>query len=76
MANVLLATNKVYEAIREYEQTVELKPDLFVPLKNLAILYQKKGFRNKAVEMWERALHCSPDEGIRQEVKEQLLKLL
>lgn len=76
LANVLLARNQVYDAIRAYEQTIELKPDLFVPLRNLAILYQKKGFRNKAVEMWERALRCSPDEETRKQVREQLLKLL
>jgi DNA-binding response OmpR family regulator len=75
MANVLLARNMIYEAMREYEQTVELKPELFSPLRNLAILYQKKGFRNKAVEMWERALRFSP-EGERERVKQQLLKLL
>ncbi|MBW1808816.1 MAG: response regulator [Deltaproteobacteria bacterium] len=76
IANVMLATNRVYDAIREYEQTIELKPNLFAPLKNLAILYQKKGFKNKAVEMWERALRCSPDDKTRNEVREQLIKLL
>ncbi|NMB73528.1 MAG: response regulator [Myxococcales bacterium] len=76
LANVLLAKNQVYEAIREYEQTIELKPNLFTPLRNLAILYQKKGFKNKAVEMWERALRCSPSEAVRNQVKEQLIKLL
>jgi len=76
LANVLLAQNLVYDAIQEYEHTIELKPDLFAPLRNLAILYQKKGFRNKAVEMWERALRCSPDEKTKQEVREQLIKLL
>lgn len=75
LANVLLARNLVYEAMREYEQTVELKPDLFAPLRNLATLYQKKGFKNKAVEMWERALRCSPD-AEREQVRAQLLKLL
>jgi DNA-binding response OmpR family regulator len=75
LANVLLARNLIYEAIQEFEATIELKPELFAPLRSLAILYQKKGFRNKAVEMWERALRCSP-EGERDEVKAQLLKLL
>ncbi len=75
LANVLLARNMVYEAMREYEQTIELKPNLFAPLRNLAILYQKKGFRNKAVGMWEQALRCSP-EGEREQVRDQLLKLL
>ncbi len=76
LANVMLALNRVYDSIREYEQTIELKPDLFAPLKNLAILYQKKGFKNKAVEMWERALRCSPDDKTKNEVREQLIKLL
>jgi len=76
LANVMLAKNQLYDALREYEHTVELKPDLFAPLRNLAILYQKKGFRNKAVEMWERSLRCSPDDKTRKEVREQLLKLL
>jgi DNA-binding response OmpR family regulator len=76
LANVMLARNQIYDAMREYEHTVELKPDLFAPLRNLAILYQKKGFRNKAVEMWERALRCSPEDKTRNEVRDQLLKLL
>jgi len=76
LANVMLAKNQVYDAMKEYETTIELKPDLFTPLRNLAILYQKKGFRNKAVEMWERALRCSPEEETREQVREQLLKLL
>jgi DNA-binding response OmpR family regulator len=76
LANVLLARNQVYHAMKEYETTIELKPDLFAPLRNLAILYQKKGFKNKAVEMWERALRCSPEEETRKQVREQLLKLL
>jgi len=76
LANVMLAKQNVYEAIKEYEQTIELKPNLFAPLRNLAVLYQKKGFRHRAVEMWERALVCSPDEKTRQEVRQQLLKLL
>lgn len=76
LANVLLAKNQVYYAMKEYETTIELKPDLFAPLKNLAVLYQKKGFKNKAVEMWERALRCSPEEETRKQVREQLLKLL
>ncbi len=76
LANVMLAKNHVYDALREFENTIELKPDLFAPLRNLAILYQKKGFRNKAVEMWERALRCSPEDKTRKEVREQLLRLL
>ncbi|RME25518.1 MAG: response regulator [Deltaproteobacteria bacterium] len=76
LANVMLAQKRYYDAIREYENTIELKPNLFAPLRNLAILYQRKGFRHKAVEMWERALVCSPDEETKKNVRQQLLKLL
>ena len=49
---------------------------MFPAVKNLAILYQKAGFRNKAVEMWERALSLAPDEPTRHSIKEHLLNLL
>lgn len=75
LANVLLARNLVFEAMREYEEAIELKPELFGPLRNLAILYQRKGFRNKALEMWERALRSSP-ESERENVRAELIKLL
>ena len=76
LANVLIAKQQPYQAVAEYEKTIELKPDFFLPLRNLAILYQQIGFRNKAVEMWERALRHSPNEEARRTVREQLIKLL
>jgi len=76
LANTLLAQEKVFEAIREYEQAIEIKPDLFAALRNLAVLYQNRGFRNKAVEMWERALRVCPDERQKNEIRNQLMKLL
>jgi hypothetical protein len=45
-------------------------------VKNLAVLYQKAGFRNKAAEMWQRALNLAPDEPTRQSIKQHLLQLL
>ena len=73
---VLERRGKIEEAIASYEEAIALDERFLDAHKNLAILYQKKGFRNKAVEMWERSLRCSPDEKTRQEVKEQLIKLL
>lgn len=65
-----------YLAISELEKTIDLKPDFLPALKSLAILYQEKGFRNKAVEIWERALNVAPDEDTRSKIKEYLIRLL
>ncbi len=67
---------RVYDAVSELETAVEINSRHFPAVKNLAILYQKAGFRNKAVEMWERALSLAPDEETRQSIREHLLKLL
>ena len=55
---------------------VELEPARFASLRNLAVLYQRRGFRRKACESWERALALAPDEPTRQEIKALLVSLL
>jgi DNA-binding response OmpR family regulator len=67
---------QVYEAISELETAVEINARHFPAVKNLAVLYQKAGFRNKAAEMWERALKLAPDEATRTTIKQHLLNLL
>ncbi len=69
-------TGRVYEAISELETAVQINSRHFPAVKNLAILYQKAGFRNKATETWERALSLAPDEPTRQSIKDHLLSLL
>jgi DNA-binding response OmpR family regulator len=66
----------IFAAIHELEAAVELQPRHFAALKNLAILYQRAGFKYKAIEMWERALGNSPDDETRQGIKEHLMALL
>jgi DNA-binding response OmpR family regulator len=68
--------NQVYEAISELETALEINARHFSAVKNLAILYQKAGFRHKAVEMWQRALSLAPDEPTRHSIKQHLLELL
>ena len=41
-----------------------------------AVLYQKAGFKHKAIEMWERAIGQSPDDATRGQIKEHLMSLL
>ncbi len=67
---------QIFEAIQELETALDINNRHFPALKNLAVLYQKAGFRNKAIETWERALHVAPDDATRQTIKEHLLGLL
>lgn len=65
-----------YEAIHELEKAVDLQAHNFLALKNLAVLYQKIGFKHKAIELWERALGSAPSSHVRQGIKEHLVTLL
>jgi CheY-like chemotaxis protein len=76
LARTLAAQGDVYRAISAYERSVELRPNLFPALKNLAALYVEKGFRRKAAETLERALQAAPDPATREQVRTQLLRLL
>jgi Tfp pilus assembly protein PilF len=67
---------QVYDAIQELQTALDINRNHFPALKNLAVLYQKAGFRNKAIETWERALRVAPDDPTRQSIKEHLVGLL
>jgi len=67
---------QVYDAIQQLERAVEIQGKHFASVKNLAILYQQAGFKNKAVETWQRALTIAPDEDTRKVIKEHLVGLL
>ncbi len=68
--------DNVFDAIHELETAVDLQPKNFSALKNLAVLYQRAGFKHKAVEMWERALGNAPDDDTRSGIKEHLMGML
>jgi CheY-like chemotaxis protein len=67
---------QIYDAIQALETAIQINQRHFPAVKNLAILYQKAGLRNKAIEMWERALTLAPDDATRQSIREHLLSLL
>lgn len=67
---------QVFEGIAALERAVEINGRHFPAVKNLAVLYQKAGFRNKAAEMWHKAAVIAPDEATRESVKKQLMSLL
>lgn len=66
----------LFGAITAYERAVELRPNLFQALRALATLYEQKGFRRKATEALERALHSAPDVQTRDALRARLIKLL
>ncbi len=66
----------VFDAIHELGTAVDLQPRNFSALKNLAVLFQRAGFKHKAIEMWERALSSAPDVKTRQGIKDHLMTLL
>lgn len=76
LANLLQKKNQLYEAIDEYEATVNLKPDYFPALSRLAYLYYKKGFSAKAIETWRRSLPHCPDPTLRQNIEVFMRKLI
>lgn len=66
----------VFEAIQALESAVDLRSRDFSTLKNLAVLYQRAGFRLKGAEMWERALVSAPDDETRASIRNHLVSLL
>jgi len=68
--------SQTYDAIRALERAVEINSRHFAGLKNLAIMYSQAGFRNKAVETWNRALQLAPDEDTRKAIEEHVAALL
>lgn len=76
LARTLEQTHEPLQAIYHYERAIELNPGLFAATKNLALLYQAKGFRNKAIEMWERSLRAAPDDAVKNQIKEHLVSIL
>jgi CheY-like chemotaxis protein len=76
LANLLQKKARFYEAIDEYEATVDLKPDYFPALTRLAYLYYKKGFSARAIETWRRSLPHCPDPALRQNIEVFMRKLI
>lgn len=76
LARAMHEQGDLFHAITEYEHTVELRPNLFQALRALAGLYEQKGFRRKAAEALERAVHAAPDVQTRETMRQRLLKML
>ena len=76
LARAMHDQGDLFHAITAYERAVELRPNLFQALRALAGLYEQKGFRRKAAEALERAVHAAPDPQTRDAMRQRLLRLL
>ena len=76
LARAMHEQGDLFHAITAYERAIELRPNLFQALRALATLYEQKGFRRKAAEALERALHSAPDVQTRDALRARLIRLL
>ena len=75
-AKTLETLGEVDEAILAYRAVLDdFGADRKI-LGALAVLYEKAGFKNKAIEMWERCVGSAPDDETRESIKTHLLRLL
>lgn len=66
----------VHPAVRALEQSLALHDQYFPALRNLAVLYERAGFRRSALEVWERAHAAAPDDATRDSIKARVVSLL
>ena len=58
------------------ERALRVDPGQVPVLRNLAQLYERRGFRHKAIETWHRALLITTEAERRQEILKHLERLL
>ncbi len=65
-----------YMAISELEAAVDINRKFFPAIKELAVLYEKMGFRNKAIEKWQIAIEATEDKSVKEKIKKHLIDLV
>jgi DNA-binding response OmpR family regulator len=76
LGEALRQRGEAFRAMSALERAVELRPELIPALSVLAGLYLEKGFRAKAAEMLERAVHAARDPETRERLRGELMRLL
>ena len=66
----------LFSAMRVLEQAAALQSKHFPAIKNLAVVYQRAGMVQSAIDAWQRARICAPDEATASSIREHLLGLL
>ena len=76
LGQVLEKTHKAFRQCTITKEPLSSIQISYAAAQNLALLYQTKGFKRKAVEMWERALLSAPSEDVRNNIKQHLVNIL
>ena len=76
LGEALRAKGDSFRAMSAFERAVELRPGLLPALTTLAALFLEKGFRAKAAETLERAIHAAREPATRDQLRQELLRLL
>lgn len=66
----------VHAAIAALDRAVGIHDHYFPALRNLAVLYERAGFRRSALDVWERAYAAAPDDASRESIKARIVSLL
>ena len=66
----------LFQAIQMLEKAIVAQPKHFSTLKNLAVVYQRAGFRRKSIDVWQRAIEVAPDKATRRSIKDLMLDLM
>jgi DNA-binding response OmpR family regulator len=66
----------LFSAMRVLALAATLQPKHFAVIKNLAVVYQRAGMVQSAIDAWQRARICAPDEPTQASIREHLLGLL
>jgi len=65
-----------FGAMTDLERAIELGAGGLATLRALAAIYEETGFRRKAAEVLERALHAAPDDVARAAIRKDLLRFI
>jgi DNA-binding response OmpR family regulator len=76
LGEALRQRGDAFRAMSALERAVELRPEHLHALSTLAGLYLEKGFRAKAAEVMERAVHAARDPDTRERLRGELMRLL
>lgn len=72
IGNIRTKAEKLDAAMHAYERATTFAPRMFSANKNLALVYERLGFRRKAERAWRNALASAPDDGVKAAIASRL----
>jgi CheY-like chemotaxis protein len=76
LGNLLCQQHHLPLAMRAYEKSVVFRGDIFETWTNLALVYERLGFRQKAAGAWKSALELADTEAVHERISRRISRLL